>query len=127
MCLWIENIIPKVADNDIVCYKVCKRDTDGNYISLFKGYKYKVAKEYNNNIPISNNAYFYRLFMDTSGLNFLCYDALGPNLFHSYKIKHCPGFNSPEVGLECIIPKGAYYWEDKNCYGSSQIIIMGEI
>lgn len=124
MCLWIENIIPKVAKDNITCYKVCTKLANGNYISLFAKYKYEILEKYDNNIPLVNDVYFYRHFRANSVYAGL---AVGPNLFHSYKIRHYPGFNSLEVCIRCIIPKGAYYWEDKDEYASSQIIIMGEV
>ena len=128
MCLWVENIIRKVANDNIICYKVCKRGTDENYISLFRGYEYKLLEKYNNNIPLNNDDYFYSLFIDRSGLNFLCYgNALGPDLFHSYKKEFYLESMGSEVVLKCAIPKGAYYWEDKDYYASSQIIILAEL
>ena len=126
MCLWVKNTTPKVANKDIICYKICHKNSKGDIISVINEFKYDILREYNNNILLNNNKYFYMFFIDSITTNSNNEIALGPNLFHSYKIEHYPGFNSPKVCLKCIIPKGAYYWEDKDCYASSQIKILEE-
>lgn len=127
MCLYTQNIIPNIAYTDIICYKLC-RPSKENYISIPKGFIYKKLEKYNNNIPLATNSAFYIDFLEKKNLTPLDnHIALGPNLFHSYKEKSDLHLNDYEAWLKCIIPKGAYYWENKYFYASSQIKILEEL
>ena len=53
MCLVINQLEPKIADKDIVCYKVVKRtEIKDVYKSSTIGFKYTIGQSYSNNIDI---------------------------------------------------------------------------
>ena len=132
MCLRIQNIEPKIADKDIVCYKLVKRTKiKGIYKSSFQGFEYIIRKLYTNNINIR----FVNEIVKTWCLTYphLMYN-IDEGMFHSYESRLCPVILSPLPScalLKCIIPKGAYYFEgyfdDSPSYASSQIKILEEI
>ena len=125
MCLVTIQLEPKIADKDIICYKLVKRTKiKGIYKSSFQGFEYIIRQLYTNHINIKYiNIYikkYYNIF------------TIGVGMFHSYAnylsaitiLPNC-------VPLKCIIPKGAYYFEgyfdDSPSYASSQIKILEEI
>ena len=133
MCLDINHLKPKIADKDIVCYKLVKRTKiKGIYKSNFQRFEYVIRQLYTNNLDIR--------FADKVIKN-LCpsYPHLGisaveEGMFHSYASYLCPVILSPlphYALLKCIIPKGAYYYEGyfdySPSYASSQIKILEEI
>ena len=132
MCLFINHLEPKIANKDIVCYKLVKRTKiKGIYKSSFQKFEYVIRQLYTNNLDIR--------FADKVIKN-LCPSyphhgiyAIEEGMFHSYT-NYMPFelFTSPdETILKCIIPKGAYYFEgyfdDCPSYASSQIKILEEI
>ena len=53
MCLIVNNPIPKIADKDIVCYKLVKRTKiKGVYKSSFLAFEYIIRQLYTNNLDI---------------------------------------------------------------------------
>ena len=129
MCLFINYLEPKIADKDIVCYKLVKRTKiKGIYKSSFQGFEYIIRQLYTNNLDIrfankSIKRYFYTGFYK-----------IEEGMFHSYENHLYPVILSPLPNcalLKCIIPKGAYYFEgyfdDCPSYASSQIKILEEI
>ena len=133
MCLDINHLKPKIADKDIVCYKLVKRTKiKGIYKSNFQRFEYVIRQLYTNNLNIR--------FADKVIKN-LCpsYPHLGiyaieEGMFHSYENHLYPVILSPLPNcalLKCIIPKGAYYFEgyfdESPSYASSQIKILEEI
>ena len=131
MCLYVTHLEPKIADKDIVCYKLVKRTKiKGIYKSSFQRFEYIIRKLYTNNLNIKcvNNIikYFKSQYLGTS--NYF----IEEGMFHSYVNNLCPVIPLPHcVPLKCIIPKGAYYFEgyfnDSPSYASSQIKILEEI
>ena len=131
MCLHLNHLEPKIADKDIVCYKlVDKTKIKGVYKSYFQEFEYVIRQSYTNNLDIK--------FVDRIIKN-LCPSyphygiyAIEEGMFHSYAnylsaitiLPNC-------VTLKCIIPKGAYYFEgyfgNYPSYASSQIKILEEI
>ena len=132
MCLFLNHLIPKIADKDIVCYKLVKRTKiKGIYKSSFQGFEYIIRRLYTNNINIR----FVNKIVKTWCLTYpyLMY-SIDEGMFHSYESRLCPVILSPLPScalLKCIIPKGAYYFEgyfdDSPSYASSQIKILEEI
>ena len=132
MCLFINYLEPKIADKDIVCYKLVKRTKiKGIYKSSFQRFEYIIRRLYTNNINIR----FINKIVKTWCLTYpyLMY-SIDEGMFHSYKSRLCPVILSPLPScalLKCIIPKGAYYFEgyfdDSPSYASSQIKILEEI
>ena len=129
MCLLINQLEPKIADKDIVCYKLVKRTKiKGIYKSSFQGFEYIIRQLYTNNLDIrfankSIKRSFYKRFY-----------IIEEGMFHSYASRSYPVTLSPLPNcalLKCIIPKGAYYFEgyfdESPSYASSQIKILEEI
>ena len=125
MYLYITHLIPKIADKDIICYKIVKKSkVKGVYKSGIQRFEYIIRQLYTNHINIKYiNIYikkYYNIF------------TIGVGMFHSYAnylsaitiLPNC-------VTLKCIIPKGAYYFEgyfgNYPSYASSQIKILEEI
>ena len=132
MCLVIKQLEPKIADKDIICYKLVKRTKiKGVYKSSFQKFEYVIRQLYTNNLDIR--------FVDKIIKNLspaytnLCMYIIEEGMFHSYASAIYP-ILSPlpwYALLKCIIPKGAYYFEgyfdDAPNYASSQIKILEEI
>ena len=132
MCLVIKQleskIEPKIADKDIICYKLVKRTkTKGIYESSFQGFEYVIRQLYTNNLDIrfankSIKRYFYTGFYK-----------IEEGMFHSYANCSHSALNHAldEFIVKCIIPKGAYYYKGNygglTSYASSQIKILEEI
>ena len=133
MCLDINHLKPKIANKDIVCYKLVRRTKiKGIYKSNFQRFEYVIRQLYTNNLDIR--------FVDKVIKN-LCPSrphlgiyAVEEGMFHSYENHLYPVILSPLPNcalLKCIIPKGAYYFEgyfdESPSYASSQIKILEEI
>ena len=129
MCLVIKQLEPKIANKDIICYKLVKRTKiKGIYKSSFQGFEYIIRQLYTNNLDIrfankSIKRSFYKRFY-----------IIEEGMFHSYTSNLYPVILSPLPNcalLKCIIPEGAYYFEgyfdDCPSYASSQIKILEEI
>ena len=126
MYLYITHLIPKIADKDIICYKIVKKSkVKGVYKSGIQRFEYIIRQLYTNHINIKYiNIYikkYYNIF------------TIGVGMFHSYA-NYLPtklALSSDYITLKCIIPKGAYYFEGYSniipCYASSQIKILEEI
>ena len=129
MCLILTQLKPKIADKDIVCYKMVERTKiKGVYKSSFQEFEYIIRQLYTNNLDIrfankSMKWYFYKSFYK-----------IEEGMFHSYvsplyplEVNAIPN----RTMLKCIIPKGAYYYEGHfhhfTSYASSQIKILEEI
>lgn len=127
MCLHLkENTKKKIADKDIVCYKVLfGNETDKTRVlSQFENFEYMLGKFEYSLLDLPD--YSYRVFHG----------------FHSYKyyedaLESIDGYSLNETlykAYKCIIPKGSAYYEgiqpsmpyDVVGYCSSQIIIMEE-
>ena len=128
MCLFINQLEPKIADKDIICYKLVKRTKiKGIYKSSFQGFEYIIRQLYTNNLDIK----FADKSMKRSFYQSFC--KIEKDMFHSYASNLYPILSPlPWCALlKCIIPKGAYYFEgcfgDYPSYASSQIRILEEI
>ena len=127
MCLLLEHLEPKIADKDIVCYKIVeKTKIKGIYKSCVQEFEYIIEKLYTNNISIE--------FSNRVIKHFKCVDIpyIEENMFHSYINRpNSIQLSHNEVLLKCIIPKEAYYYigvcGSSLSYASSQIKILEEI
>ena len=133
MCLFTYFLKPKIADKDIICYKlVVRTKIKGVYKSSFQGFEYIIRQLYTNNLDIRFvDKIIKNLDTTRSGL---CLYIIEEGMFHSYASYLYPVILSPlpcGALLKCIIPKGAYYFEgyfdDSPSYASSQIKILEEI
>ena len=128
MCLVTTQLEPKIADKDIICYKLVeKTNIKGIYKSSFQGFEYVIRQLYINNIKME---FSYKLIKDKVLFGY----SIEEDMFHSYASYLYPVILSPlpcGALLKCIIPKGAYYFEgyfdDSPSYASSQIKILEEI
>ena len=127
MCLITTTPIPKIADKDIVCYKIVKRTKiKGVYKASFQEFEYIIRQLYTNNIKIE---FSYKLIKSKTIFRYF----IEEGMFHSYVSNLNPILSPlPHCALlKCIIPKGAYYYEgyfdDAPNYASSQIKILEEI
>ena len=128
MCLFINNLELKIADKDIVCYKLVKRTKiKGVYKSNFLKFEYIIRQLYTNyfDIRFANKIIKHSFYK--------CFYMIEKGMFHSYASNLYPILSPlPNCALlKCIIPKGAYYFEgyfdDAPSYASSQIKILEEI
>ena len=132
MCLIVASSIPKIADKDIVCYKIVRRTKiKGIYKSSFKKFEYVIRQLYTNNLNIR---FVDKIIKNLSpAYTSLCMYIIEEGMFHSYASKLSPILSPlPYCALlKCIIPKGAYYFEgyfdESPSYASSQIKILEEI
>ena len=133
MCLVTTQLEPKIADKDIVCYKLVKRTKiKGIYKSNFQRFEYVIRRLYTNNLDIRfANKVIHNLYL--SYPHYGVY-VIEEDMFHSYASNLYPIILSPlpwYALLKCIIPKGAYYFEgefdEAPSYASSQIKILEEI
>lgn len=125
MCLFINHLEPKIANKDIVCYKLVERTKiKGIYKSKYQEFEYVIRQLYTN--------YFDIKYIDMLIKRRYSRSAIEEGMFHSYTnyllaITILPNL----VVLKCIIPKGAYYFEgyfgNYPSYASSQIRILEEI
>ena len=132
MCLRLDYSEPKIADKDIVCYKLVeKTKIKGIYKSYFQEFEYIIRQLYTNNLDIK----FADIVVHKLCSSYPYYGAyaIEEGMFHSYT-NYMPFelFTSlDETILKCIIPKGAYYYEGHfnyyTSYASSQIKILEEM
>ena len=125
MCLVTTQLGPKIADKDIICYKLVERTKiKGVYKSNIQKFEYIIRQLYTN--------YFDIKYVDMLIKRRYNLSAIEEGMFHSYinylsAIMILPNL----VVLKCIIPKGAYYFEGLfnhfPSYASSQIKILEEI
>lgn len=118
MCLQTTWKEPKIAEEDWVVYKELKYDNwkERNIVSVYANFLYKIGKTYTTELAES----------DDNG----SYDMLAANVKNKYKVDGIEfksigqGFHAARTGVridynfpgiflaECIIPKGAEYYED---------------
>ena len=128
MCLFINHLEPKIADKDIICYKLVERTKiKGVYKAQYQEFEYIIRQLYTNNIKIE---FSYKLIKPETIFGYF----IEEGMFHSYASYLYPVILSPLPNgalLKCIIPKGAYYFEgyfdESPSYASSQIKILEEI
>ena len=114
MCL-VTNNPEQIAKEDITCYKVVS--LEGNkLLSFYQGFEYIL-----NNLYTTVISYTHDLIEE----DYICIE----RAFHSYTsldsaIRFLQKYTfSNAVIVKCIIPKGAKFYQDYECFASSQIII----
>ena len=110
MCL-VTNNPEQIAKEDITCYKVVF--LEGNkLLSFYYGFEYIL-----NNLYTTGILYIHDLIEE----DYICIE----RAFHSYiSLDHAMRFlQAGTTIVKCIIPKGAKFYQDYECFASSQIII----
>lgn len=140
MCLVRSNIFcgPRYAIKDIICYKVLRKGLfgetfDGIYYSPYKFFRYKLKERVSSNFSftLSTSTSFlpqeeYNRLKSLENFNCVTQG------LHSFKyLSAAIGHNIRFVGgvvVECIIPKGSWYYEGTgNELVSDNIIINKEL
>ena len=130
MCLITAQLEPKVADKDIICYKmVTKYRIKGVYLSEYQSFEYIIGILYTNNIDIIHSeALLQTIYRKDTSLTGTY--SISDFMFHSYQSPYKYSIRADTI-VKCVIPKGAYYFEGKHNgrwgYASSQIKILEEI
>ena len=130
MCLIVNNPIPKIADKDIVCYKmVTKYRIKGVYLSEYQSFEYIIGRLYTNNIDVKHSeALLQTIYRKDTSLTGTY--SISDFMFHSYQSPYKYSIRADTI-VKCVIPKGAYYFEGKHNgrrgYASSQIKILEEV
>lgn len=114
MCL-VTNNPEQTAKEDITCYKVVF--LEGNkLLSLYQCFEYILNNLYTTVISYTR---------DVVEEDYICIE----RAFHSYisldramKFLHVHAICGATI-VKCIIPKGAKFYQDYECFASSQIII----
>lgn len=114
MCLVTINP-EQIAKEDITCYKVVFLK-DNKLLSFYQGFEYIL-----NNLYTTVISYTHDLIEE----DYICIE----RAFHSYisldyamKFLQAHEINNAAI-VKCIIPKGAKFYQDYECFASSQIII----
>lgn len=113
------DLIHKVSDKDIVCYKTVYERSPGNVYSDIRAFHYVIGETYTeNSIPLSE-------LDERFGLE--------GGVFHSYidfgiinlqgMMRNNLSYHSKCYVMKCIIPAGTPYWESKTYteYASTSI------
>lgn len=122
MCLYIKSSIrplPRIADEDIIVYKVVSPFTENTFVTLFRQALVELRQTYDSTlscpIPLSDG-----LYGITEGL-------------HSFRRKENAFAYTKKLSflsikliiLECVIPKGSKYYKGMfskySCYASNQL------
>jgi len=107
----------KIAEDDLECFKVVEKKSDGHWISRYYDFHYKRNERYDEDSDV--------LMLDKQ-------PSLHGSVFHSYKcfttavLREYARFDNCCV-IRCIIPKGTPYWENYGEYASMSIIPIGEL
>lgn len=113
MCL-VTNNPEQTAKEDITCYKVVSLK-DKKLLSFYYDFEYILNNLYKTTIT----------FIHCQAEGYICIE----RAFHSYisldyamKFLHVHEIYGATI-VKCIIPKGAKFYQDYECFASSQIII----
>lgn len=124
MCLATTKATAKVAEKDIVCYKIMEHRGRGRrfgtYRSFFRNFPYCLGTTYQENRFVDNVSATYSYFTKQYSVNYG---------FHSYWDPVHPTHS--ETLVKCIIPKGSKYFigvgnPGSRQYCSDKIKIMAE-
>lgn len=136
MCLVLTQLKPKIADKDIICYKLVVKKANGIYNSLYRKFEYIIRgnykipetekcilKENRFGVKILEEGVFHSFAREVDA--FIDYQEQANILISHY---HFPMILSI---IKCAIPKGAIYYIGSTnsmlSYASSQIKILEEI
>ena len=106
----------KIAEDDLECFKVVEKKSDGHWISRYYDFTYKKNERYDEDSDVC--------MLDKQS-------SLHGSVFHSYKrfstaaVMEFVRFDNCYI-IRCIIPKGTPYWENDSEYASTSIIPICE-
>ena len=129
MCIRVENIFPKKAKTDIVCYKILNKDMTAPYTGFQYDFReYKANGLFSLLIDIKDSI----IRKVREGFP-VCY-WYGVGLIHTYKDiplraqSRCFKNLNRRV-FKCVIPKDTYYYESDNSieYASRKLKIIKEV
>lgn len=131
MCIKVENIFPKRAKTDIVCYKVLNEDMTAPYTGFQYDFREYKANGLSNLLIDIKDSIIRKVRKEYP----MCYwYSIG--LIHTYKdiplIAQSRYFkNLNRRVFKCIIPKGTYYYESyysfEDEYASRKLRIIEEV
>lgn len=115
-----------IARRDITCYKIVKQVEKGTYNSVHFAFRYNTGKLYKKrNFPINTSSY--PALKNAIG-RFKGYPVGQGQGFHSYANRPKPySRGSIMCILECVIPKGSYYFTDSHFFFSSALQIVRKV
>lgn len=122
MCLYTSHVKPKVAKEDIICYKIMyyKPRNVHKAISIYQGFRYKLGTLYKSELIYHIYKTVHEGFHSYKNLK----DAINKRLLISRYLKEIKIF-------KCIIPKGSTYYvgiySGVHSFASNKIIITEEI
>lgn len=116
MCLVVssDRLRPKVAKEDLVCYKILEVFSDGDLRSPFRYIRVHLGEQMESELDEKPNGSEVRY-----GLHTLCDKEEAVGLLKTYR----DVFMCQFVLVRCVIPKGAKYYKGK--YLSSYFNVMG--
>ena len=121
----VSNYTHKVAEEDIVCYKVVNRlpfDVKPRWESFYRHFIYEQGEVYEEKLSDG----LLKILDGQPTLKHLVYhsysDLTGINVFEYAFV------NFVSVAVKCVIPKGTIYWfnSDKKQYASTAIKVVSE-
>jgi len=132
MCLITEQKEPFVAKEDITVYKtveIDKGDKKGVYSSYYGGFYYEFGKLYQDEMEADNSfeSYFGNIVIQVYGDYSLDKYTHVHRAFHSMIFERLAFSNRYLTIVECTIPKGSLYYEDKTGLIASNQIIINKI
>jgi hypothetical protein len=123
MCLETTERIERIAENDVVCYKMLRMLDDGRFVTPFAGKK--VSSK-----VLSGKRIFKPSFFSIKDIrNVGCFKEIRRGYIHVYNSPYKVVLFSNEKLFKCIIPKGTRYWCDKfnGEYAARKIRFVEEI
>lgn len=130
MCLITKWTEPKVAENDIICFKLMKR-TDDTIISLFQFFEYELDKLYETEMTEDPKGGPYD-YEDSEKLEEYVREGIPHKIisegFHAALTIQRLGWIGFNYIYKCIIPKNSLYYRDATgLIVANQIIIKEEV
>ena len=127
MCLETIHKQPKVADHDIVAYKIARRvsNHEGFYKTPIQWFEFELNKNYVDEVPLQMKVH------DESPTAYNIYGGV----FHLFKCLHDVKWfaGSEDIIIEAVIPEGSIFYEGfyagttTQCYGAKQVRYIKEI
>ncbi len=124
MCLRTIETKERIAESDIVCYKILRMRYDGRFVTPV------VGKKVSNKVLCGKRLFKPSFFSIKDIKNFSNFKEIRRGYIHCHALKPDPRYLlSRERVFKCTIPKGTRYWYDDNyCeYAARKIRFVEEI